>query len=272
MELSPALIDDYAQCWRRMEPNDPMELRRLALRLERGRPIYERVAQSTGVPWWIVSVLHYREQSGDMGMPGEAGKFKAYLGNGEPLDRVTVLVPKGRGPFSSWEEGAIDALGLKASLIQECKTAGPDPWRYAEVCAFFFESWNGMGYRMYHPETPSEYLWAFSNVHCRGKYTADGQWDPAARTRQHGAMVLVSGLAAANLIPARGTMDLPAEPRPEGWYERVILQQALNRITPRLERLKVDGKIGPDPTVSPTRRRLAQVGLVMADQTLDVKV
>ena len=36
--------------------------------------------------------------------------FSTYLGNGEPLTRRTRIVPKGRGPFKTWEDGAVDAL------------------------------------------------------------------------------------------------------------------------------------------------------------------
>jgi lysozyme family protein len=41
---------------------------------------------ATGVPWFVVAALHERESGAD---------FATYLGNGEPLNRVTQLVPKG---------------------------------------------------------------------------------------------------------------------------------------------------------------------------------
>ena len=39
--------------------------------------------------------------------------FDTYLGTGEPLNRVTRLEPKGRGPFKSFEDGAVDAFKIK---------------------------------------------------------------------------------------------------------------------------------------------------------------
>lgn len=276
ISLSPALIKDYADAWRRMEPNDQQDARRVALRIERGRSRYEEVERLTGVPWWIVGTLHYRENGSDMGMPNEVGKFQAYLGNGEPLTRKTTIAPTGRGPFETWQRGAEDALGLKLKVqdggYQHISIPAPysSSFRYVEVCAFFFELWNGLGYRIWHPEVPSEYLWGLSSVHCRGKYTSDGKFDPNSRTKQHGAMVCLYGLAALGIIDQPTCMDLPQEPDPEAWYERVLLQQFLNKVSPRSAPLKIDGAIGPNPETSPTRRRLADVGLVLADQLKQV--
>src|SRR5437899_8823117 len=42
----------------------------------------------------------------------EGPSFKNYFGNGDPLDKPTTDVPRGRGPFATWEEGCIDALHL----------------------------------------------------------------------------------------------------------------------------------------------------------------
>ena len=64
---------------------------------------YGAVETATGVPWYAIAVIHRREADGN---------FMAYLGNGEPLNRVTHLVPRGRGPFPSFLAGAIDALRI----------------------------------------------------------------------------------------------------------------------------------------------------------------
>lgn len=78
----------------------------VADRLTFHRPRYEAVskalkAKGYEVPWEVIAVIHQRESSGN---------FNTYLGNGQALNKKTTIVPKGRGPFSSWEEGAIDAL------------------------------------------------------------------------------------------------------------------------------------------------------------------
>src|SRR5215469_13063769 len=62
---------------------------------------YQAVTARTGVPWFIVAVIHDRECSQD---------WKGSLAQGDPWDRVSVHVPAGRGPFRSWEDAAIDAL------------------------------------------------------------------------------------------------------------------------------------------------------------------
>src|SRR5262245_63583168 len=99
------LKSEYAHLWSSMEIRvDKHELvMHVARKLMRHKTQYLAVATRTGVPWFVIAALHNRESDADFG---------TYLGNGEPLDRVTRLVPKGRGPFETWEEGAIDALTL----------------------------------------------------------------------------------------------------------------------------------------------------------------
>jgi len=72
----------------------------------RNRPKYQAVQDATGVPWFWVAAIHMRESSCD---------FRGVLHNGEKIigtGRKTTLVPRGRGPFSSWSEAAIDAIKM----------------------------------------------------------------------------------------------------------------------------------------------------------------
>jgi len=46
----------------------------------------------------------------------------------------------------------------------------------------------------------SPYLWSFSNHYLKGKYVADGKWDPNAVSQQAGAMVILRRLAGAGEI------------------------------------------------------------------------
>jgi lysozyme family protein len=57
-----------------------------------------------GFKWYIVAVIHEMECSQN---------FNRYLGNGQSLNQVTTIEPVGRGPFASFENGAIDALKLQ---------------------------------------------------------------------------------------------------------------------------------------------------------------
>jgi lysozyme family protein len=62
---------------------------------------YQAVAGRTGVPWFIIALIHERECS-----QGWSGS----IAQGVPWDRVSVHVPARRGPFKSWEDAALDAL------------------------------------------------------------------------------------------------------------------------------------------------------------------
>ena len=67
--------------------------------LAKGR--YQTVEAKTGVPWFVIAVIHERESSQD---------WTGSLAQGDPWNRASVHVPAGRGPFKSWEEAAIDAV------------------------------------------------------------------------------------------------------------------------------------------------------------------
>src|SRR5262249_47659989 len=94
---------DYARLWSTMtiHPNKADVVTGIVRKLIEQKSTYEAVEADTGGPWFVIAALHQRESNAD---------FTTYLGNGEPLERVTRLVPAGRGPFKSFEEGAIDAI------------------------------------------------------------------------------------------------------------------------------------------------------------------
>lgn len=73
----------------------------VAKRLVAAKGRYQAVAARTGVPWPFIAVVHEREASQN---------WRTQLGQGDPLDMVSVHVPRGRGPFKTWEDGAYDAL------------------------------------------------------------------------------------------------------------------------------------------------------------------
>ena len=108
-----------------------------------------------------------------------------HLHNGDPLTARTTHVPAGRpvanprgepeaGPRRSapnpytWEESAADALCQK----------GLNAWADWTIVGSLFqlEAYNGWGYRMYHSEVLSPYLWSFTNHYTKGKYASDGKW------------------------------------------------------------------------------------------------
>lgn len=137
---------------------------------------YEAVSVVTGVPWKVIAVVH--------GLEGSFN-FESVLHNGEKIlgaGRKTKLVPKGRGPFTTWEEAAIDALKIKAL---------PKTWGIVETLDFLHK-FNGTGYLKKGIYSP--YLWSFSNHYYRGKYVSDGRYDANAISSQCGAAVLLKQL------------------------------------------------------------------------------
>src|SRR5262245_34538028 len=168
------LKSEYATLWASMgiRADKRDAVGRIAKKLIEHKPQYSAVAKQTGVPWFVIAALHNRESDAN---------FRTYLGNGEPLDRVTRLVPKGRGPFETWEEGAIDALSLDGlDRVKE--------WTPARAC-FEIEKFNGFGYRNRGINSP--YLWSFSNHYARGKYVADGRFSSAHVDQQCGAIPIL---------------------------------------------------------------------------------
>jgi lysozyme family protein len=114
--------------------------------------------------------------------------FAGHLHNGDPLTNRTKHVPAGQPqagtPPYSWENSAIDALtGAGFSSVTD--------WSVPHML-FLLEKYNGFGYRKMGKPTP--YLWSFSNLHEKGKYVADGHFDPEAVSKQCGAAVMLKSL------------------------------------------------------------------------------
>lgn len=141
------------------------------------RKAYDAVSEVIGgVPWKYVAVIHYRESGLSM---------SRHLANGDPLTDRTVHVPAGRpvhgNPPFTWEESAIDIL----------KEKGWDKvtdWSLPNALRLI-EQYNGMGYQKRGVNSP--YLWSYSQNYTKGKYVADGKFDPEAVDQQCGAAVLL---------------------------------------------------------------------------------
>jgi lysozyme family protein len=95
---------EYQRLWSEMTVLKEAAAEKQARKVIANKARYKQVEQETTVPWFVVGCLHMRESNGD---------FDTYLGNGQPLDMVTTIVPKGRGPFDSFLDGAIDAITLE---------------------------------------------------------------------------------------------------------------------------------------------------------------
>lgn len=142
---------------------------------------YQSVATKTKVPWFIIAVIHEREAS---------QSWKASLAQGDPWNKPSIHVPRGRGPFDSWEAAAVDALQNCDPFAAEWKD-----WS-AGGALTLLEEYNGLGYAA--RGRPSPYVWASTNQYTKGKYVADGHYDPNAVDHQ---------LGCAALLIRMGTMD-----------------------------------------------------------------
>ena len=172
--------DTYEAQWSKMaiRPDRVASVDRSARLAIQNKARYQTVAKFTGVPWFVIAILHMREAS---------GSFAGVLHNGEHIigtGRKTTLVPKGRGPFSSWEAAAIDALWQNP--ISKNKD-----WDIAHIC-YGAEGYNGWGYAAH--GKPSAYLWAGTSIDQGGKYVADGKWDANAHDAQNGCMAVLKAI------------------------------------------------------------------------------
>lgn len=142
---------------------------------------YQKVEKITGVPWWFIAVVHQREASQN---------WSTQLGQGDPLSKKSTHIPKGRGPFKTWEEGAVDALVNCAPFAARNKD-----WSIGGSLAML-EKYNGLGY--YNKGVPSPYIWAGTNQYTSGKYVADGVYNPSAVDTQLGCAGLLKFMGVFN--------------------------------------------------------------------------
>ena len=170
---------EYAKQWDRMTINKSRlnEFGHLAARLLANKTRYVSIEHTTTVPWWLTAVLHLRESDAN---------FNTYLGNGQSLRRKTTIVPRGRGPFDSFEAGAIDALKLDGLVNVK-------DWRI-EKALFWTESFNGAGYHV--RGLPSPYVFGGTSIQRPGKFVRDGVFNSQVMDPQPGTAPILKTLAA----------------------------------------------------------------------------
>lgn len=167
-------------------------LDKLVTRYQRSAAIYERLARlrKNGVPAPILFALHYRESDND---------FRAHPHEGSPLLHRTRYVPRGRLPAPAeppftFEQSAEDAYYVADRLDRK-------DWRTRLGALEAIESFNGMGYRRRH--LPSPYVWSGTSRYTRGKFVADGRFDPLAIDKQAGVAALLKRMRERGIaLPA----------------------------------------------------------------------
>jgi lysozyme family protein len=187
------------------------------------------------ISWVFVAVAHYRESGQD---------FTTNLGQGDPLNKKTVHVPAGRGPFrgpEAFEDGAVDALVDCAPFASR-----NSDWSIGGMLTYL-ERYNGLAYA--NAGMASPYIWSGTNQYQIGKIVVDHGPIMPVVDKQLGCAGLI--LAMMQLDP---TIVFDQESPPvvdvfpplvlvEDVYDAVWLQTSLNKLgaTPPLV---VDGIIG----------------------------
>lgn len=150
-----------------------------------GRARYERVADQTGVPWWLIGIIHNLECN---------SSWTKHLHNGDSLARRTHRKPAGRPPRGTppfdWEFSAVDAVQYD----------GLHRWKDWSLpgCLYKLEAFNGFGSRKRGVATA--YLWSFSDQYRRGKFIKDNVWSPTAISKQVGAALILKTLVAQGVV------------------------------------------------------------------------
>jgi lysozyme family protein len=179
-----AYKDGYLALWKKMQVTKTTEARQQVAAIDRARDRLMTVQVSTGVPWYVIGIIQVREA----GLVNGNLDFKGVLHNGERIVGTklkTRLVPKGLGPFATWEASALDCVRRQGWSHYD--------WHNADVLvervAWTLEDMNGFGYRNH--GIPSPYLWGGTSVQRRGKYIRDGVYSGAVMDPQIGGMALL---------------------------------------------------------------------------------
>lgn len=180
--------------------------------------------------WYVLGLIHYKEASCN---------FAGVLHNGERIigtGKKTSIVPKGRGPFSTWEEAAIDAMNGESLG----KLTNFELGSLLKVV----ERYNGTGYITGAGKgDTSAYLWACTNVNDDfGKYVSDGKWDGSASVQSspgfcaglkwledngHIKVIRLAGTPAAPTTPVTPVPSTPAPVKPGAKVTRQMIADAI---------------------------------------------
>lgn len=203
--LDSALVQEYETLYKELTINSDRidDVNSIIDKILEHKSQYKTVEKETGIPWFFIASIHSLESSLN---------FNAHLHNGDPLTAKTTDVPAGRlpgkNPPYTWQESAVDALEYDGVTDWH-------DWSIAGICSRL-EKYNGFGYRLYHPEVKSPYLWSFSNHYTKGKYASDGKFDRNLVSQQCGAMVLLKQMEARGAISLNNPIS---EHQPVTWLE-----------------------------------------------------
>lgn len=165
------------------DPSKIEIINKVCSRMIMNQIIYSGIESATGVPWYVIAGIHYRESSQN---------FNCHLHNGDPLTDRTIHVPKGRpvngsAPFT-WSASAIDALSDRWQ---------PDIWDVNNTL-LFCEHYNGLGYQRHNIASP--YLWSGTSLYSKGLFVSDGTLDLTKSDQRPGIVALFKTLIGQGII------------------------------------------------------------------------
>ncbi len=155
---------------------------------DRQRYVVIQNLRSGGMLWYFVAGIHERESSRN---------FTCHLHEGSPLIHRTLFVPIGRLPDKeppyTFEQSAEDALYVleREDLVE---------WSNMDSSLYAIESYNGLGYRQYHPDVKSPYVYSGTNLYARGKYIADGRFSAITIDQQPGVYAIYLRMKERGLL------------------------------------------------------------------------
>jgi lysozyme family protein len=211
-------------------------------KIVKNKSIYKAIANEIGCPLAMVPLIHTKESGSDLGV------FKIYLGNGQPYNKKTTIVPKGRGPFGSFTEGAIDALKYKK--IDKMKIES------LEHMLFVLEGFNGYGYRQYGINSP--YIYSHTSLYTKGLFVSDGVFDKKKASENIGCLALYKLLCEADddffigatAVEAKVVAEPPVPVAKKSWIE-FLIDLVKSFFTEFLGKKEVKPALAqPDPTKS----------------------
>lgn len=209
---------------------DPAQVSDTARRIIKGKSRFMPVQEKLGIPAVWMMASFEREASSN---------FNLSPAQGDPWRRKSVNEPRGLGPYSSWEESALEAY-----RYDKINNLPPEMWTWAFGC-YKGEGFNGFGFRNH--GVHSAYLWAGTNLYTIGMYVSDGSWRAGVKDPRVGIVPVMRMLNSmdptlhfVDPFPIPGVT--PPDPIVEHERDDGDLQKALNFLN--YGPLLVDGNFG----------------------------
>lgn len=171
-------------------PNREAEVDKVAERLcaPAAKARYELISQTTGVPWFIIAVIHEREASQN---------FDSQLGQGDSLNEVSRHRPKGMGPYYNHPYDPPGQDAFYRCAVDTLQNTPPYAARWKDWTVggalTLLVLYNGTGYFDYHGWV-GPYDWGATDQERYGKYTGDGIYNSAVWDNQIGCAAMLMAM------------------------------------------------------------------------------